>query len=96
MLLKGRWPRAIFYDSKTTLFDWSWLVAAVSRINFLIPGSRRDGKLWGPCAKNREELHEFAGSDSHGSIYAVCANCRWISPEEFSSCMITVRRRALT
>src|SRR5437773_7058160 len=24
MLLKGRWPRAIFYDSKTTLFDWSW------------------------------------------------------------------------
>jgi 2-haloacid dehalogenase len=24
MLLKGRWPRAIFYDSKTTLFDWAW------------------------------------------------------------------------
>jgi 2-haloalkanoic acid dehalogenase type II len=24
MVLKGRWPRAIFYDSKTTLFDWSW------------------------------------------------------------------------
>jgi 2-haloacid dehalogenase len=20
----GRWPRAIFYDSKTTLFDWAW------------------------------------------------------------------------
>lgn len=24
MILKGRWPRAIFYDSKTTLFDWAW------------------------------------------------------------------------
>jgi 2-haloalkanoic acid dehalogenase type II len=23
-LLKGRWPRAIFYDSKGTLFDWPW------------------------------------------------------------------------
>lgn len=20
----GRWPRAVFYDSKTTLFDWAW------------------------------------------------------------------------
>jgi 2-haloalkanoic acid dehalogenase type II len=24
MAIKGRWPRAIFYDSKTTLFDWGW------------------------------------------------------------------------
>jgi 2-haloalkanoic acid dehalogenase type II len=24
MAYKGRWPRAIFYDSKTTLFDWGW------------------------------------------------------------------------
>ena len=24
MAFKGRWPRAIFYDSKTTLFDWGW------------------------------------------------------------------------
>lgn len=24
MALVGRWPRAIFYDSKTTLFDWAW------------------------------------------------------------------------
>jgi 2-haloacid dehalogenase len=23
-IIKGRWPRAIFYDSKTTLFDWGW------------------------------------------------------------------------
>lgn len=23
-ILKGRWPRAVFYDSKTTLFDWGW------------------------------------------------------------------------
>src|SRR5262245_35806023 len=23
-LLKGTWPRAIFYDSKGTLFDWPW------------------------------------------------------------------------
>src|SRR5262245_3084104 len=23
-LLKGRWPRAVFYDSKGTLFDWPW------------------------------------------------------------------------
>lgn len=22
--MNGRWPRAIFYDSKTTLFDWAW------------------------------------------------------------------------
>ena len=24
MSIKGCWPRAVFYDSKTTLFDWSW------------------------------------------------------------------------
>lgn len=24
MIMKGRWPRAVFYDSKTTLFDWGW------------------------------------------------------------------------
>jgi 2-haloalkanoic acid dehalogenase type II len=24
MAIIGRWPRAIFYDSKTTLFDWAW------------------------------------------------------------------------
>lgn len=24
MSIVGRWPRAIFYDSKTTLFDWAW------------------------------------------------------------------------
>jgi 2-haloacid dehalogenase len=24
MPIVGRWPRAIFYDSKTTLFDWAW------------------------------------------------------------------------
>lgn len=24
MTTVGRWPRAIFYDSKTTLFDWAW------------------------------------------------------------------------
>jgi 2-haloacid dehalogenase len=23
-IVKGRWPRAVFYDSKTTLFDWGW------------------------------------------------------------------------
>ena len=30
MAITGRWPRAIFYDSKTTLFDWagSWRAAA--------------------------------------------------------------------
>lgn len=30
MAITGRWPRAIFYDSKTTLFDWagSWRGAA--------------------------------------------------------------------
>lgn len=31
MAITGRWPRAIFYDSKTTLFNWagSWRGAAV-------------------------------------------------------------------
>jgi len=24
MTAVGRWPRAVFYDSKTTLFDWAW------------------------------------------------------------------------
>lgn len=24
MTVRGCWPRAIFYDSKTTLFDWGW------------------------------------------------------------------------
>lgn len=30
MAIKGRWPRAVFYDSKTTLFNWagSWRGAA--------------------------------------------------------------------
>ena len=30
MAITGRWPRAIFYDSKTTLFNWagSWRGAA--------------------------------------------------------------------
>lgn len=34
MAIKGRWPRAVFYDSKTTLFDWGWSWAeAARRIN---------------------------------------------------------------
>lgn len=24
MAIIGRWPRAVFYDSKTTLFNWAW------------------------------------------------------------------------
>ena len=23
-VVKGTWPRAVFYDSKGTLFDWPW------------------------------------------------------------------------
>lgn len=34
MAITGRWPRAVFYDSKTTLFDWGWSWAeAAGRIN---------------------------------------------------------------
>ena len=35
MAITGRWPRAIFYDSKTTLFDWAgaWRRAAVSLLD---------------------------------------------------------------
>jgi 2-haloalkanoic acid dehalogenase type II len=34
MAITGRWPRAIFYDSKTTLFDWAgaWRKAAAELI----------------------------------------------------------------
>jgi 2-haloacid dehalogenase len=34
MAITGRWPRAIFYDSKTTLFDWgsSWRDAAATLV----------------------------------------------------------------
>lgn len=34
MAITGRWPRAIFYDSKTTLFDWAgaWRKAAAQLI----------------------------------------------------------------
>jgi 2-haloalkanoic acid dehalogenase type II len=34
MAITGRWPRAIFYDSKTTLFDWAgaWQKAAARLI----------------------------------------------------------------
>ncbi|MEX2525309.1 MAG: HAD hydrolase-like protein [Gammaproteobacteria bacterium] len=33
-IIKGRWPRAVFYDSKTTLFNWGWSWAeAAGRIN---------------------------------------------------------------
>jgi 2-haloacid dehalogenase len=32
-IVEGRWPRAVFYDSKTTLFDWGWSWAtAAARI----------------------------------------------------------------
>jgi hypothetical protein len=24
LVVRGRWPRAIFYDSKGTLFNWAW------------------------------------------------------------------------
>src|SRR6516162_7603671 len=30
MVVKGRWPRAVFYDSKTTLFDWGWSWASAA------------------------------------------------------------------
>jgi len=30
MIVKGRWPRAVFYDSKTTLFDWGWSWASAA------------------------------------------------------------------
>ena len=30
MSVKGRWPRAVFYDSKTTLFDWGWSWASAA------------------------------------------------------------------
>ena len=35
MAIKGRWPRAIFYDSKTTLFDWAgaWNRAAATLLS---------------------------------------------------------------
>jgi 2-haloacid dehalogenase len=34
MAITGRWPRAVFYDSKTTLFDWgsSWRNAAATLV----------------------------------------------------------------
>jgi FMN phosphatase YigB (HAD superfamily) len=34
MAITGRWPRAVFYDSKTTLFDWgsSWRSAAATLV----------------------------------------------------------------
>jgi 2-haloalkanoic acid dehalogenase type II len=34
MAITGRWPRAIFYDSKTTLFDWAgaWRKAAAQLV----------------------------------------------------------------
>lgn len=43
-VIKGRWPRAIFYDSKGTLFDWpwTWQTAAdkiVKKYNARISGS---------------------------------------------------------
>ncbi len=31
MAIKGSWPRAIFYDSKTTLFDWGWSWATAAK-----------------------------------------------------------------
>lgn len=46
MTFQGRWPRAIFYDSKTTLFDWGWSWATAAETLVKKYGSTVDTKLF--------------------------------------------------
>jgi 2-haloalkanoic acid dehalogenase type II len=42
MAVIGRWPRAVFYDSKTTLFDWGWSWATAAATLVKKYGSKVD------------------------------------------------------
>ena len=61
MAITGRWPRAIFYDSKTTLFDWAgaWQKAASELIDkhSADVGMQEFVEVW---VKNFEGLHRRA------------------------------------
>ena len=61
MAITGRWPRAIFYDSKTTLFDWAgaWQKAAGQLIEKrgAAVGVQDFVEVW---VKNFESLHRRA------------------------------------
>lgn len=61
MAITGRWPRAIFYDSKTTLFDWAgaWQKAAAQLIkkHQASVGTQDFVEVW---VKNFEGLHRRA------------------------------------
>ncbi|GAA3763735.1 hypothetical protein GCM10022240_15150 [Microbacterium kribbense] len=57
MAIKGTWPRAIFYDSKTTLFDWGWSWATAAETIVAKYGSTVDPKQF---AANWVRLFEAA------------------------------------
>ncbi len=57
-MIKGRWPRAVFYDSKTTLFDWGWSWAeAAGRINRKYGSPVADGDFIGTWVRFFESHH---------------------------------------
>ena len=65
MAVRGCWPRAIFYDSKTTLFDWGWSWATASEALVAKYGSTVDAKLFAANWVRLFEAHHrrtaFAG-----------------------------------
>jgi FMN phosphatase YigB (HAD superfamily) len=62
MTVKGRWPRAIFYDSKTTLFDWGWSWATASETLVRKYGSTVDPKLFAANWVRFFESHHRRGA----------------------------------
>lgn len=65
MAIKGSWPRAIFYDSKTTLFDWGWSWATAAEAIVAKYGSTVDAKQFAANWVRLFEAHHrrtaFAG-----------------------------------
>jgi 2-haloalkanoic acid dehalogenase type II len=65
MAVRGCWPRAIFYDSKTTLFDWGWSWATASESLVKKYGSTVDAKWFAANWVRLFEAHHrrtaFAG-----------------------------------
>lgn len=61
---KNGWPKAVFYDSKNTLFDWSfvWIKAASNIVNHY--NSDVDGEAF------KETWHKFLISENHRTAFS--------------------------
>ena len=60
---KSKWPKAIFYDSKNTLFDWSsvWIKASSNIVKYY------ESKIDGEEFKNT--WHKFPIGENHRTAF---------------------------